>query len=292
MPELLRYRGRSIDSADVESLRALVAEHSDASRRTLSVAVCRAWDWKQANGALRDGVCRSLLVALERAGHIVLPPPHQVYRPRGPRRRPRPVEVGSSPLEAPLGEIGAIELRQVRRTPEEALVDGLIAEYHYLGFARPVGEHLKYLVTAGGRPIACFCWTSSARHLGPRDRHIGWSAEARRANVELLAYQSRFLILPWVRVPHLASHLLGRMSARLSVDWLRQYAHPIYFTETFVDPGRYRGTCYRAANWTELGMTAGRGINCPTKKPNRSLKQVWGYALVKDFRLRLGRVDP
>jgi hypothetical protein len=289
VPELLRYRGRSIDTADVEFLRALVAEHSDASRRALSVAVCRAWDWKQANGALRDGVCRSLLVALERAGHIVLPPPHQVSPPR-PRRRPSPVEVDTSPLEAPLRGIGPIELRQVRRTPEEVLVDGLIAEYHYLGFARPVGEHLKYLVTAGGRPIACFCWTSSARHLGPRDRHIGWSAEARRANVHLLAYQSRFLILPWVRVPHLASHLLGRMSARLSVDWLHQYAHPIYFTETFVDPGRYRGTCYRAANWTELGMTAGRGYNSPTKKPNRSLKQVWGYALVKDFRRRLSQV--
>lgn len=291
MPELLRYRGRSIDTADVEFLHALIAEHGDASRRALSVAVCRAWDWKQANGTLRDGVCRSLLVALERAGHIVLPPPHQVYRPRPARRRPPRVEVDSTPLEAPLGGIGPIELRQVRRTPEEALVDGLIAEHHYLGFARPVGEHLKYLVTAGSRPIACFCWTSSARHLGPRDRHIGWSAEARRANVHLLAYQSRFLILPWVRVPHLASHLLGRMSARLSADWQRQYGHPIYFTETFVDPGRYRGTCYRAANWTELGMTTGRGINCPTKKPNRTLKQVWGYALARDFRERLWRVD-
>lgn len=290
MPELLRYRGRSIDTADVESLRALIAEHGDVSRRALSVAVCRAWDWKQANGALRDGVCRSLLVALERAGHIVLPPPHQVYRPRPARRRPAAVEVDTKPLEAPLSGIGPIEIQQVRRTPEEALVDGLIAEYHYLGFARPVGEHLKYLVTAGGRPIACFCWTSSARHLGPRDRHIGWPAEARRTNVHLLAYQSRFLILPWVHVPHLASHLLGRMSARLSADWLRQYAHPIYFTETFVDPERYRGTCYRAANWTELGLTAGRGQNCPTKKPNRSLKQVWGYALVKDFRRRLCQV--
>lgn len=289
MAELLRYRGRSIDSADVEFLRALVAEHSTASRRALSVAVCEAWDWRQANGVLRDGVCRSLLVVLERAGHIVLPPPHQVWSPR-PRRRSSPVEVDPSPLEARLGGIGPIEMRQVRRTPEEALVDGLIAEYHYLGFARPVGEHLKYLVTAGGRPIACFCWTSSARHLGPRDRHIGWSAETRRANVHLLAYQSRFLILPWVRVPHLASHLLGRMSARLSADWLHQYAHPIYFSETFVDPGRYRGTCYRAANWVELGMTAGRGMNCPTKKPNRPLKQVWGYGLVKDFRRRLCQV--
>ena len=201
------------------------------------------------------------------------------------------VEVDSAPLVARLSEISPMEIRQVRRTPEEALVNGLIAQHHYLGYGHPVGEHLKYLVTAAGRPIACFCWSSAPRHLGPRDRYIGWSPAARRANVRLLAYQSRFLILPWVRVPHLASHLLGRMSRQLSADWQRLYSHPIYFTETFVDTLRYRGTCYRAANWSELGMTTGRGNNCPTKRPNRSLKQVWGYALVKDFRRRLCQVD-
>jgi len=213
-----------------------------------------------------------------------------MFRQRA-RRPPALVEVESTPLVARLSEIGPVEIRQVRRTPEEALVNGLIAQHHYLGYSQPVGEHLKYLVTAGGRPIACFCWSSAPRHLGPRDRYIGWSPATRRANIRLLAYQTRFLILPWVRVPHLASHLLGRMSGRLSADWQHLYAHPIYFTETFVDPQRYRGTCYRAANWSELGMTTGRGKDCPTKRPNRSLKQVWGYALVKDFRRRLCQVD-
>jgi len=288
---LLRYRGRRIGPTEVSFIRAVIAERAGASRRALSIAVCEAWSWRQANGQLCDALCRGLLLALYRGGFIELPAPRAVMPAVRRRRAPALVEVDSSPLVAPLREIGPVQIRQVRRTPEETVVDGLIAQHHYLGFAWPVGEHLKYLVTAGGRPIACFCWTSSARHLGPRDRHIGWSAEARRANVHLLAYQSRFLILPWVRVPHLASHLLGRMSARLSADWLRQYAHPIYFTETFVDPGRYRGTCYRAANWTELGMTTGRGINCPTQKPNRPLKQVWGYGLVRDFRERLCRVD-
>ena len=292
MQTLVTYRGRRIGPAEVSFIRALIAERVGASRRALSIAVCEAWSWRQPNGQLCDAVCRGLLLALDRGGFIVLPAPRVVMPPTRRRRAPAAVEVDSRPLVAPLREIGPVEIRQVRRTPEEAVVDGLIARHHYLGYARAVGEHLKYLVTAGSRPIACFVWTSSARHLGPRDRHIGWSAEARRANVHLLAYQSRFLILPWVRVPHLASHLLGRMSARLSADWLRQYVHPIYFTETFVDPQRYRGTCYRAANWTELGMTTGRGINCPTKKPNRSLKQVWGYALARDFRERLCRVDP
>jgi hypothetical protein len=138
--------------------------------------------------------------------------------------------------------------------------------------------------------VACFALSSAPRHLGPRDRFIGWSKEARKANIRFIAYQVRFLILPWVRVPHLASHLLGRMSRQLSGDWERVYAHPIYFVETFVDPHLYRGTCYRAANWTDLGMTTGRGNNAPTHRPTRTLKQVFGYALVKDFRQRLCRI--
>jgi hypothetical protein len=175
----------------------------------------------------------------------------------------------------------------VRRTPDEALVEQLVAQHHYRGYTRPVGEHLKYLVRAGGRPIACFCWSSAPRHLGLRDRHIGWSPSARRANIRFIAYQTRFLILPWVRVPHLASHLLGRMSRQLSSDWEAIYAHPIYFTETFVEPTRFRGTCYRAANWVELGLTSGRGNNAPTQQATRPLKQLFVYPLVKDFRARL-----
>lgn len=287
MQAVLRHRGRDITTAQVDSIRRFIADRPGASRRALSNQLCRAWSWRQPNGELCDALARGLLLALHRAGHITLPPARLAI-PRA-RRPPRPVEVDATPLVARLAEISPVEIRQVRRTPEEAVVNGLIAQHHYLGYSQPVGESLKYLVTAGERPIACFCWSSAPRHLGPRDRYIGWSVAARRANVRLLAYQSRFLILPWVRVPHLASHLLGRMSARLSADWQRLYAHPIYFTETFVDPLRYRGVCYRAANWSELGMTTGRGNNCPTKRPNRSLKQVWGYALVKDFRRRLCR---
>lgn len=287
MQTLLRYRGRDITADKVEAIRAFIAERPGASRRALSIELSRSWDWRQPNGVLCDALCRGLLLALWRAGQIELPPARLAI-PRE-RRPPAPVVVDTTPLLARLSEIAPVEIRQVRRTREEPLVDGLIAQHHYLGYARPVGEHLKYLVTTAGRPIACFVWTSAARHLGPRDRYLGWSAAARKANVRLLAYQSRFLILPWVRVAHLASHLLGRMSARLSADWEQVYAHPIYFTETFVDALRYRGTCYRAANWTELGLTKGRGNNCPTHRPNRSIKQVWGCALVKDFRRLLGR---
>jgi hypothetical protein len=202
-----------------------------------------------------------------------------------------PVEVDTTPLRATLGELGAVEIRQVRRSAEERLVDGLIDAHHYLGYKRPVGEHLKYLVYAGDRPIASLVWCSAPRHLGPRDRFIGWSREARRRNVRLLAYNTRYLILPWVHVPHLASHILGRMARTLSADWERVYGHPICFLETFTDPARFRGTCYRAANWVVLGRTTGRGNNAPTREPRVPVKEILGYPLSPRFREILGRVE-
>jgi hypothetical protein len=133
-------------------------------------------------------------------------------------------------------------------------------------------------------------WSSAPRHLGSRDRYIGWDAEARRRNIRFVAYNTRFLILPWVRVPHLASHILGRMAAVLSDDWRRMYSHPIYFAETFIDPGRFRGTCYRAANWQLLGLTTGRGKNDQTNKPNRPIKEILGLPLTLRFREYLSQL--
>ncbi len=143
---------------------------------------------------------------------------------------------------------------------------------------------------AQGRPIACFSWSSAPRHIGCRDRFIGWPAGVRRNNIGLIAYNSRFLILPWVRVRHLASHLLGRMVKIVPIDWQRLYHHPIYFLETFIDTEKFEGTCYRAANWIYLGRTTGRGKNDHTHKPNRSIKAVWGYPLAREFREELNRV--
>ena len=293
MELVLRYRGREIGRGDVNSIQELIAENPEMSRRALSLALCEAWNWKQENGAPRDAVCRGLLLALHRGGHITLPPPRQRSScPPFQRRTPPRVEISTEALEASLRELGPITIRQVRRSPEEALVNSLVEQHHYLRYRQPVGEHLKYLVTAQGRPIGCFCWSSAPRHLAPRDQHIGWSPARRKANLRFVAYQTRFLILPWVRVPHLASHLLGRMSRQLSEDWERVYAHPIYFTETFVDPERNRGTCYRAANWTALGLTKGRGKDAPTHARNRSLKLLFGYPLVRDFRERLCAGEP
>ncbi len=286
----LRYRGRVITPAEVAGIRALVAQSPSASRRRLSQQLCAAWGWVQPNGTPRDMVCRGLLLALARAGALTLPPVRR--RPRNPlarRTRPRPVAVDQTPLCTSLGALGPLGFRQVRRTAEEPLFNSLVDAHHYLGYTQPVGEQLKFLVWAGARPVACFAWSSAPRHLGPRDRYLGWGAEARRRNVRFLAYNSRFLIVPWVQVPHLASHLLGRMGRLLSAEWERVYGHPVYFAETFVDPTRWRGTCYRAANWIPLGRTTGRGPADRTHRATRSVKEVLGYPLVPDFRARLTR---
>jgi hypothetical protein len=222
---------------------------------------------------------------LERAGEITLPPvAYKRHNPLAQRSRPTPILLDQTPIEGKLKEIGPIELEQARRTAHEPLFNSLMEEHHYLGYGQPVGEHLKYLVWAQGRPIVCLAWSSAPRHLGSRDGYIGWSAEARRRNIRFLAYNTRFLILPWVRVEHLASHILGRMAAEISADWQRMYGHPIYFLETFVDPERFRGTCYRAANWVVMGKTTGRGKQSNSYVPNRSIKEILGYPLTRRFR--------
>jgi hypothetical protein len=281
----VKFRGREITEADLVSMRELIAANPGASRHKLSAELCRAWNWVQPNGTLRDMVARGLMLKLHRAGLIELPPVRYInHNPFLSRKKPGPVSIDQTPLEGRLAEIRPLEFRQVRRTGEEPLFNGLVEEHHYLGYVQPVGEHLKYLVYARGRPIACLAWSSAPRHLGPRDRFIGWSPEARRKNIHLLAYNTRFLILPWVTVPHLASHILGRMARVLSRDWERIYGHRIWYLETFVNPERNRGTCYLAANWIKLGRTTGRGNNAPTKKPRVPVKEILGYPLSKRFR--------
>jgi len=284
--ESFKYRGQVVDEVAVESLRKIIIAHPELSRWALSRKVCELWDWKQPNGHLKDVQCRGLMLRLHRAGELELPPTRRVtHNPlEKKRRKPAPVDIDESPLQGRLADLGPLQFRQVRRTPAEALFNGLIEQHHYLGYTHPVGEHLKFLVTAGDRPVACFAWSSAPRHLGPRDRFIGWSMAARCRNIRFVAYNSRFLVLPWVQVRYLASHLLGRMTRSLSQHWEQLYEHPIYFAETFVDPARFAGTCYRAANWLPMGQTTGRGKADMTHKANRPLKDVLGLALTRHFR--------
>jgi hypothetical protein len=287
----LKYRGRIITEAHLLYIGEMIAAHPGASRRSLSKKLCEAWQWRQANGAFSDMVCRGLLVMLERAGQITLPTVSYVrHNPLANRVRPAPLLIDSTPIEGGLGELGPVEFQLVRRTGDEPLFNSLLEQHHYLHYEQPVGAQLKYLIWAQSRPIACLAWSSAPRHLGARDRYIGWSAEARRRNVRFLAYNTRFLLLPWVHVKNLASHILGRMAVRISEDWENQYGHPLYFLETFVDPERFPGTCYYAANWVWLGETTGRGKASNSHVPNRSIKHVLGYPLHPSFRQLLGEL--
>ena len=288
MSAILKYRGRWISDAEIFFIRDLIAENPSANRRALSHKICAAWGWVQPNGHPRDVVCRGLLLALHRGGQITLPPPQRPSSGHGRPRVQQPMlALPEPPIRGTLAELGPLDFRQVRRTEDDGRFDELIGSHHYLGPAYPVGEHLKYLVRAGARPLACFLWTSAPRHLGPRDRFIGWDAEERRRNIRLIAYNSRFLILPWVEVPHLASHLLGRMVRMLPAEWERMYSHPVHLAETFVDRTRWRGTCYRAANWICVGETTGRGKNDQTRRANRPRKDVLVYPLSRHFRAQM-----
>jgi hypothetical protein len=285
----LTYRKRVITQDDLSFIEKVIDDYRKEGRSAISRRLCEAWDWRQANGHLKDGVCRGLLLHLERNQLVTLPPRIINNNNNTLRRRKTPAtfDFQPTPITVALGDLASIELRQVRRTPEEKLFNGLIRQYHYLGYTNPVGEHLKYLAYSGDRLLACFAFSSAPYAIDCRDIFLGWSTEARERNRHLLAYNSRFLILPWIRAPHLASHLLGRIARSISSDWQKVYNHPVLWLETFVDTERFTGTCYQAANWTLLGLTSGRGKYNKTQKQLTSIKAMYGYPLCRDFKKRL-----
>ena len=293
MEIITTYRGRQINESDLEIIKEIIAAHPDSSRRFISQEICRAWNWRQTNGTLKDMVCRSLLLQLESKGIIKLPPPKcTLPNPLANRKKPVKIKVGRTPIQCPINELSPIDLKQVRRTRLEKLFNSLISEHHYLGYTQPVGEHLKYIAFSNDRPLACLAWSSAPWYIGARDRFIGWSSQTRQNNLHLIINNTRFLVLPWVRVSHLASHLLALSRRRALRDWQRVYNHPVFLLETFVDTERFQGACYKADNWTYVGKTTGRGKLSKSNKPTLSKKAVYVYPLTKDFRDRLNTQGP
>ncbi len=285
MNTILKYRSKIITSEDVKFINQLIADNPTESRNALSIRLCKVWNWVQANGALRDMVARGMMLELHRNGHITLPAKRR--HPNNPlknRTAPEKIDIEQIPLQTKLKNIRPLTFTQVRKTPSEKLFNSLIEQFHYLGYTQPVGEHLKYLICYKKRPVACLAWSSAPRHIGKRDKFIGWNAETRVKNLHYLAYNTRFLILPWIKVPHLASHILGTSAQIISKDWEQIYNHPVYYLETFVDKERFKGTCYKASNWIYVGDTKGLGKDATNKKQNRSIKAVFGYPLSKNFR--------
>ncbi len=286
MEEWIRYRGKNYTLREIDEVREILIAYPGRSRRFISQEICRRWGWRQPNGVLKDMICRGLLLQLEAQGYIELPPRKKnPLNPLSRHQKPQIIEADQRLRTGKLSDLRPIELLAVRRTPLEKLFRGLIQQYHYLGYTRPVGEHLEYLAMSKGQPIACLGWCSAPRHIGCRDRYLGWTPAQRIKNLSRVVINTRFLILPWVSVPHLASHLLGVNARRISQDWEKVYQHAVVWLETFVDPERgFRGTCYKAANWIYLGQTTGRGKDDHTHKATRSLKLVFGYPLRKEFR--------
>ena len=288
METILTYRGRSVTNQNITTIREIITAYPNSSRRFISQEVCRAWNWRQSNGILKDMVCRSLLLLLETKGFIKLPP--RKLTPPNPlanRKKPPRIVIDESPLKCPLENVVPVRLEQVRKTPREKMFNSLVNQYHYLRYTQPVGEHLKYIAFSHDRPIACLAWGSPPWHIGVRDRFIGWPKMIRQKNLHLIANNVRFLILPWVQVSCLASYLLALNRHCLSQDWQRLYHHPVYLLETFVDTQRYCGTCYKADNWIYVGQTTGRGKLNKSHQPLLSKKAVYVYPLTGNFRREL-----
>ncbi|MBC8492501.1 MAG: DUF4338 domain-containing protein [Chloroflexi bacterium] len=278
-------QGRETTPEDIELVRYLIESNPSWHRTRLSKELCELWNWKAANGQIKDMAARSFLLKLEARGLITLPPRRQRYRNlRGARKSEIAVVLHSSdPITSNLKS-----LQPVRVEPVDAgnldLFNCLISKYHYLSL-HLVGKNMKYMAfDKEDRPLACLLFGSAAWKCAPRDEFIGWDAREREANVNMITNNTRFLILPWVAVPHLASHVLGRVARRIRGDWRDKYGHPVHLLETFVERDRFRGTCYRAANWTCVGETKGRSRQDRYTTMKVPVKDIYLYPLSKWFR--------
>jgi len=283
----MTIQGRLLSSDDIEFIRSLMAQHPDWLRSRLSVELCKLWDWRTDKGLLKDMACRSMLRKLEQRKLISLPPPATVVASRA--RRIRDIAHSRQPIECELGQLQPIEVVMVEsRQPADHLFHCLMDRYHYLGCRITVGEHLKYMVyDRRKRPLGCLLFGSAAWQTADRDRFIGWDPTTRKRNLKLMTNNTRFLILPWVTVKNLASHVLGTCMRRLRTDWNSRYGHDLCLVETFVDRSRFAGTCYQAANWIRVGKTKGRSRQDRYKRIKVAVKDLYVYPLAADFKQQL-----
>ena len=293
MNESKVIQGRRIGEPELALIRGLMEQKPDLGRTQLSQELCRLWSWRAANGRLKDMACRTLLLKLHRAGEIELPAPRRPANNGVRNRTVRAVNHETEVVECKIHDLLPLSIRVVEpRNGEADLFNHLLQKYHYLGHRSTVGETLRYLVSdAQGRPVSCVLFGAAAWATRARDEHIGWDPTQRARRLQWVTNNTRFLVLPWVRVPNLASHILGLICRRVRHDWVAQYAHPISAIETFVDRSRFRGTCYQAANWHKVGQTSGRTRNGKHNESLRAIKDVYFYALTPQFRRELCSED-
>ncbi|MBL7171272.1 MAG: DUF4338 domain-containing protein [Desulfobacteraceae bacterium] len=283
----LTIRKRTITEEDIPPIQATVNCYWDKGRKHISRVLCREWNWRQPNGRLKDMGCREVLLTLKRKGLISLPPRlHSANNEK--RNRSVPViEIAKAPLEGKPSDFEPVRLQLVRNTSLEPLYNSLIQQYHYLGYRQIVGNHLKYMAFIGEQPVACLGWGSAAWSVKSRDSFIGWDKPTKGNNLHFVVNNTRFLILPWVNVKFLASKLLALNAKRIFDDWLKVYNHPLYLLETFVEKDRFKGTCYKAANWIRVGQTKGTAKRGHDHLFHGKIKDVYLYPLGKGFRKKL-----
>jgi hypothetical protein len=289
MSEAVLAQGRCLQAADMVGIRRLIADNPTWSRRRISEALATAWDWRNGRGQLKDMAARSLLVKLEARGLIDLPARRQTPTNRMGRVRRLDTEWDTAPVVGPMGKLGPLQVQEIHADPAAGQrCAAALDQFHYLGWGGAVGENLRYTITnEAGRLLACIGFGSAAWKCRARDEFIGWNARQKQQRLHLITNNTRFLILPFVQVPHLASWILGQVLRRLSSDWEARYGHGIVLVETFVDRERFRGTCYRAANWTHTGATTGRSRQDRQHRLRVPIKDVYIYPLARRFRQEL-----
>jgi hypothetical protein len=291
VPSCLRFCGRTFSGQELGLMREIARDYAGLAVTEIARTVCELLEWKRANGRLKDQECRQLLEYLRDQGWLRLP----AVRNSGPRG-PRQIRLGeaSAPqarVEGSAGEFEPLELQLVERRQESQLWTELIERHHYLRYRVPVGANLRYLVRSprsGEQVLACLLWSSPAWKMAARDQSIGWNAEQRAHNLQLIVNNSRFLVLPWVHIQGLASKILAQSARQLPIDWEQRYGYRPLLLETLVDAQRFRGTCYRAANWIHVGQTSGRGrMDREHKTHGQAVKDIYLYPLARNARQRL-----
>jgi hypothetical protein len=282
-PIVFRYRGRELTYNDIAFIRETINDHHHKGRTPISRILCKAWGWKQSNGKYKEYAARDLLLRLEEKDLIKLPPR---IRPNNNRKKKSFDQIplfNKNSLTGSVGDYPQIHVQSL--DPQNSyLWDYLIHHYHYLGRPTLVGEHIRQLVFIHGQVVACLAWASAAWKIKNRDQFIGWDEATKRKNLRLIANNTRFLILPWIRVKYLASKVLSLSLKRLSADWEKTYEHPLYLVETFVDISRFSGTCYQAANWIEVGRTKGSAKKGNDYQYHGQPKAIYLYPLHPQFR--------
>ena len=277
-----------LTNENINQIRKLIEDNPNWTRTALSKKICELWDWKSPIGQIKDISCRDMLRTLDMKGLINLP--NARWTPRAPGLGADKItllEHAAFPIETELNAIKPVTVEMAASKNDIALFKSYIQQYHYLGFDRSIGENIKYFIYGGsGDVLSCVMFGSAAWSCRARDEYIGWNKEQRVAGLAFVAGNSRFLIMPWVHVSHLASHILGIITRRVSKDWIEKYGHPLYLLETYVDP-RFKGTCYKAANWRHAGYTTGLGRNSTPTSPALPIKDVFVYPLCVDFKKKL-----